>query len=260
MDVMLNTKQMKSMKPSNSQKTADRQTHPESQLAMQVVKHIRRLVEAGKLKPGDKLPPERELARKLKISRASLRSGIGYLAATGVLNVRHGVGAFIADDPPVFAISSFNLIGALHGFQPWQMFETRLILESQLAALAAGRSRKEHQLALAGEVEKLFASLDRPAEFLVHDMNFHRILAQASGNPVLAAIMETLTLAFYRERNKTVEHAKDMREAAEMHKLILKAIRMRDAVKARTLMERHLTASMEAQSVEKHGRRKPSGR
>ena len=58
---------------------------------MQVVNHVRALIESGSLQPGDKIPPERELARSLKISRASLRTGIGYLAAMGVMKIRHGV-------------------------------------------------------------------------------------------------------------------------------------------------------------------------
>ena len=70
--------------------------------AMQVVNHIRSLIENGTLQPGDKIPPEREFARSLKISRASLRTGIGYLAAMGVMKVRHGVGTFVADGPPEF--------------------------------------------------------------------------------------------------------------------------------------------------------------
>ena len=56
----------------------------------QVVNHIRALLEKGELRPGDRIPPERELARTLKISRASLRTRIGYLVAMGVMNVRHG--------------------------------------------------------------------------------------------------------------------------------------------------------------------------
>src|SRR5580692_7682560 len=104
---------------------------------MHVVNHIRSLLENGVLKPGDKIPPEREFARSLKISRASLRTGIGYLAAMGVMRVRHGVGTFVADGPPEFGKASLSLMGALHGFQSWQMFEARIILEGQVAALAA---------------------------------------------------------------------------------------------------------------------------
>jgi DNA-binding FadR family transcriptional regulator len=99
--------------------------------------HIRSLIENGTLQPGDKIPPEREFARSLKISRASLRTGSGYLAAMGVVKARHGVGTFVADGPPEFGKSSFSLIGALHGFQSWQMLKARIILESHVAALAA---------------------------------------------------------------------------------------------------------------------------
>src|SRR6185437_2170651 len=103
---------------------------PEAHLTMQVVNHIRAMLESGTLKPGDKIPPEREFANKLKISRASLRTGIGYLAAIGVMKVRHGVGTFVADGPPEIGKSSIKFMGALHAFQPWQMFEARLLLES----------------------------------------------------------------------------------------------------------------------------------
>ena len=89
---------------------------------MQVVNHITALIEKGTLKPGDKIPPERELARSLKISRASLRAGLGYLAAMGVMKVRHGVGAFVADGPAELGKASLSLMGLLHGFQSWQMF------------------------------------------------------------------------------------------------------------------------------------------
>ena len=114
-----------------------KQDEPDTHRAMQVVNHIRTLVEDGSLQPGDKIPPEREFARALKVSRASLRSGIGQLVAMGVMKVRHGVGTFIADGPPAFGKASVSFMGALHGFQSWQMFETRLILEGNLAALAA---------------------------------------------------------------------------------------------------------------------------
>jgi GntR family transcriptional repressor for pyruvate dehydrogenase complex len=86
---------------------------PNSHRTMYVVNHIHSLIENGTLQPGDKIPPEREFARSLKISRASLRTGIGYLAAMGVMKVRHGVGTFVADGPPEFAKGSLRLIGAL---------------------------------------------------------------------------------------------------------------------------------------------------
>lgn len=223
---------------------------------MQVVNHVRTLLEKGTLQPGDKIPPEREFARELKISRASLRTGIGYLAAMGVMKIRHGVGTFVSDGPPELGKSSLSLMGALHGFQSWQMFEARIILESHLAALAAERGKQEHQAAMAEEVAEMFASLDRPGDYLIHDVMFHRIIAQAAGNPILAAIMETVTSSMYDKRRKTVERATDLRESAEMHREIYRAIRARKPAEARKLMEKHLQLAQAAQGSERPAERK----
>jgi GntR family transcriptional repressor for pyruvate dehydrogenase complex len=233
-----------------------KQDLPDTHRTMQVVNHIRSLIEKGTLQPGDKIPPEREFARELKISRASLRTGIGYLAAMGMMKVRHGIGTFVSDGPAEFGKSSLGLMGALHGFQSWQMFEARLILESNLAALAAERGKEEHHTALAEEVAEIFASIDRPADFLIHDVLFHRIVSQASGNPILAAVMETITSALYDRRRKTAERSTTLRESAEMHRMIYRAIRARDPVEARKLMEQHLRKAQIAQGMERPTARK----
>ncbi len=231
---------------------------PNTHRTMHVVNHIRSLIENGTLQPGDKIPPEREFARTLKISRASLRTGIGYLAAMGVMKIRHGVGTFVADGPPEFGKASLSLMGALHGFQTWQMFEARIILESHLAALAAERGKEEHHAALAEEVAEMFATLDDPANYLIHDLMFHRIVSQASGNPILAALIETITSALYDKRRKTVERSTDRRESAEMHREIYRAIRARKPVEARKLMDQHLRMAQAAQGMERPSERKPS--
>jgi len=233
-----------------------KQDEQDSHRTMHVVNHIRALIENGTLQPGDKIPPEREFARMLKISRASLRTGIGHLAAMGVMKVRHGVGTFVADGPPDFGKASLSLMGALHGFQSWQMFEARIVIESQLAALAAERGKEEHHAAMAEEVAEMFASIEAPGEYLIHDVTFHRVISQASGNPILAAVMETITSALYEDRRKTVEHSTNLRESADMHRDIYRAIRGRNAAEARKLMEQHLQSARDAQGLEKHGERK----
>ena len=229
---------------------------PNSHRTMQVVDHVRALIENGTLQPGDRIPPEREFARTLKISRSSLRTGIGYLAAMGVMKIRHGVGTFVADGPPDLGKGSLSLIGALHGFQLWQMFEARILLECHLAALAAERGREEHHAAMAEEVAEMFASLNSPLDYLIHDVMFHRTIAQASGNPILAAIMETVTSSMYDKRRKTVERATDLRESAEMHREIYRAIRARKTGEASKLMEQHLRMAQTAQGMERPAERK----
>ncbi|WP_158750484.1 FadR/GntR family transcriptional regulator [Acidobacterium sp. S8] len=222
----------------------------ETHLTMQVVNHVRSLIEDGTLHPGDKIPPERDFAKKLKISRASLRAGIGHLAAMGVLNVRHGVGTFVADGPPTLGTEPLALLSVLHGFKPWQMFEARLILESHLAALAAERGRDEHFTALAEEVTEMYATFHEPQEYLIHDMRFHRTIAEAAGNPILAVLMETITAALYEERRRTVERSQSLKQAAEIHREIYRAIRSRNADEARAVMEKHLKLAESAQVKE----------
>lgn len=224
--------------------------------AMQVVEHMRRRIESGALKPGDKIPPERELAQELGISRASLRAGIGYLAAMGVMKVRHGVGTFVADGPPELGRVSLSMMGALHGFQSWQMFEARLTIEGSLAALAAERGTEEHFAQLEDEVEEVFNCLDKPKEYLIHDVLFHRILAQAAGNPILSALMETLTTSLYGDRRHTVDQAIDLLQSAEMHRKILHAVRSHKPAEARALMEEHLRMAQTAHGLEAKVHRK----
>jgi GntR family transcriptional regulator, transcriptional repressor for pyruvate dehydrogenase complex len=221
-----------------------------SQLTMQVVEHVRSLIAKGEVKPGDRLPPERDLARQLKISRSSLRAGIGFLSAMGVLKSRHGAGTFVSSGPPALDSSSLSVLGALHGFLPWQMFEARIVLESSVAALAAERATDEHIAELAEEVAEMYAALADPHEYLIHDVRFHRTIARAAGNPILAALMETITANLYEYRSKTVVKAQDLKESAEMHREIYRAIRSHNPVHARLTMEQHLNLARTAQAAE----------
>ena len=143
------------------------------------------------------------------------------------------------------AVANYGLESAM------QLFEARILLESGLAALAAERGKEEHHAGMAEEVAEMFATLANPSEYLIHDLLFHRIIAQASGNPILAAIMETVTSSMYDQRRKTVEHATDLRESAEMHREIYRAIRARKPVDARKLMEQHLRLAQTAQGLER---------
>jgi GntR family transcriptional regulator, transcriptional repressor for pyruvate dehydrogenase complex len=222
----------------------------ESHLTMQVVNHIRAMIEDGTLKPGEQIPPEREFAQQLKISRASLRTGIGYMAAMGIMKVRHGVGTFIAEGPPEIGKSSLGLLGALHGFKPWQMFEARLLLESKMAALAAERGKEEHFTLLAEEVAEMYATVDDPEEYLIHDVRFHRTIAAASGNPILASLMETITSALYDGRRKTAALSRSLKDSADVHREIYRAIRTRNPAEAHRLMERHIKHAKDAQDAE----------
>jgi GntR family transcriptional repressor for pyruvate dehydrogenase complex len=215
-----------------------------------VVEHVRRLIESGGLKPGDRLPGERDLAHELGVSRPSVRSGLEALESMGVVVSRRGAGTFIADGPPDLGTEPLSLLASLHGFTPAEMFEARLVLEVGIAGLAARHAEGESLAAMAEEVTEMFASLEEPAAFLRHDVRFHRAVAAGCGNRVLAALMEMVAGQFYELRKETVERARNLRDSAEMHRRIFRAIRTRDADAARLAMAEHLESARRAQDLE----------
>ncbi len=96
----------------------------------------------------------------------------------------------------------------------------------------------------------MYASLDDTQAFLIHDIRFHRAVATASGNPILASLVEMVSALFYEHRRKTAQHGRDLKDAAQMHRVIYHAIRARDAKRARSAMSDHLLLAQEAQSLE----------
>jgi GntR family transcriptional repressor for pyruvate dehydrogenase complex len=218
----------------------------------QVVSYVRTQIEQGALRPGDRLPAERDLAVHIGVSRPTVRAGLRALAAIGVVQARHGSGTYIPDGPPALGTDALSFLAALHGFTRDEMYEARRILEVGAAGLAAERATPEQIASLAEEVASMFASMHDPQLFLVHDINFHRTLAAASGNPIVASLVEMVSALYYERRRETAVHAseRDHRDAAEMHRRIYQAIRTHDGESARSLMNAHLIQASHYQAQE----------
>ena len=213
----------------------------------QVVDHISALIAANELHPGDRLPGERDLAVQLGVTRGEVRRGIGYLAALGVLEVRHGVGAFLADTAKGIGHAPLQLLQAIGGFETWQMFEARRALELVIVSLAAERCREGHLAPIAEELAEMFATVQDAKQFLIHDIRFHRAIAQASGNPILASLMDSIAGALYEERQLRAGTLANRQSALQWHRNIYHAIRHHDVEAARSAMNHHLNL---AESVE----------
>jgi GntR family transcriptional repressor for pyruvate dehydrogenase complex len=220
--------------------------------AEEVVTRLREMIHRGELRSGDRLPPERDLAKKLGVSRPTLRAGIRSLSAVGVLKSKQGAGTFVveADASPALDSNPLRLMASLHGFSNAEMFEARLILEMAIAGLAAERATSEHIAALAEELAEMFATLDVPEEYLVHDMRFHQLIAAASGNRIITALMNMVASILFDVRSKTVHRAHDLKESADMHRLIFRAVREGNTESARSAMRDHLLLAQRAQSEE----------
>jgi len=222
-----------------------------------VVRHVRELIVLGKVKPGQKLPTERELVRDIGVSRTSVRAGLQTLAAKGLLVVRHGAGTFVADGPPVLDSEPLSLLAALHGFTRKQMFEARRTLEISIARMAAERATAEQLAAIADTVTSMFATGDDPQAFLVQDIRFHAAVGSASGNPILASVVEMISAMFYEQRRKTADRRRDLRPVADAHWHIYQAIRDREPGRAANLMSEHLIQAERDQQAEEPDEQQP---
>ena len=196
----------------------------------QVITFVREMIAKGELRQGDRLPAERDLSTKLGVSRPTIRAGLRALSAMGVVKSRHGSGTYIPEGPPTLGSEPLRFLAALHGLSRDEVYEARRVLEVSAAGLAAKRASAEHTAVIAEEVASLFASIDDPQEFLVHDIRFHRAVASASGNQIVASLVEMVSALYYEHRRDTAARATDrnLRDAADLHRGIYQAIRKHD--------------------------------
>jgi GntR family transcriptional repressor for pyruvate dehydrogenase complex len=223
-----------------------------------VVRHVRNLIFRGKFKPGQKLPTERELVRDIGVSRTSVRAGLQTLAAKGLLSIRHGAGTFVADGPPMLDSEPLSLLAALHGFTRKQMFEARRVLEVSIARMAAESAAPEHLAGIADAVTGMFATCDDPQAFLLYDIRFHDAVGNASGNPILASVVEMISALFYEQRRRTVDRGGNLRAVADVHWHIYEAIRDREPGRAANLMSEHLIQAEREQQAEESDEQEPA--
>ncbi|MBM2575072.1 FadR family transcriptional regulator [Jannaschia sp. Os4] len=235
-----------SPRPSSSQTLAPFRPIESEKLAAAVIRQIEGLILRGVLRPGDRLPPERDLAERLGVSRPSLREAIADLSSRGLLESRAGSGVYVdAALGQGFAPALIALF-ASHETALDDHVAFRRDLEG-LAAARAARAGSETDLALIdavfGKMEAAAAKGDAEAEARL-DADFHMAIAEASHNAVMLHVMRA-TLGLLREavaRNRAVMFRQRTTGGAllDQHRAINAAIQSRDAEGARGAMEGHL--------------------
>jgi DNA-binding FadR family transcriptional regulator len=210
-----------------------------SAAASVAVEHIQQLVQRGELKPGDRLPSERELARRLGVSRSTLREAIRALVVMNILVPRHGDGTYVSSLEPELLSAPFAFALDTQPALQAHLFEARRVLETACARLAATRISDE-QLA---ELDDLAATVDSDPDALIdRDVELHTAIAHASGNPILLALMGSIgTLALESRRASAVLPGQAARSRRD-HRAIIAALRRRDPDAAAAAMEHHLTS------------------
>ena len=158
---------------------------------MEIVEQIQKLIKEGKLKPGDKLPPERILAKKLGVSRPPLREALSALEILGIIECRGGRGNIIKNsfDPDVLK-QRFKELESEQS--PFELLEARKVVEMQIAGLAAKKALKEDIVAIEESLRKMKDSLSNITKILEYDREFHVNVARAAHNSVLFSMMNYL--------------------------------------------------------------------
>jgi GntR family transcriptional regulator, transcriptional repressor for pyruvate dehydrogenase complex len=196
------------------------------------------------LKPGDVLPPERQLTKSFAVGRSSIREALRMLESQGVIRSVNG-GAFVVADAGNPLESSLRLLFALDGGAGIpDLFELRRILECEAAALAAERRRPEHLEEMDSAIAEMGAALaapDRGADrFIDADLRFHLAVAAATGNRLVLHGMDAIRDVL-RRALLTVYHIPSSPESAVVeHGAIHAAIAAADAALARQQMRKHL--------------------
>ena len=203
-----------------------------------IIEQVRDLMTSGRLKPGDRLPAERELAQTLSVSRSAVREAIRALESLGVVEARAGQGTFVA--PPQRDAITDSLFHARNTQR--KLFEVRRVLEPGLAALAARRATPE-------QVEKMRAILDDQKgkvqarePYMKEDTAFHFQIAEATGNEVLARVAGSLMELLGDTRDASWRIDARPARSLKQHQAILHAIEARNPLVAERRMREHVSS------------------
>ena len=223
---------------------------------MQIVSQIRNLIIQGKLKAGDKLPPERNLAQEFGTSRASIRQALSALEMLGLIESKSGHGNFIRADGAEASIDGELLKELMKAHRPYDIFESRLEIEPTLAALAAARATAEEKKKLEKQVQRLNdlgkklqsqpeKSEQVLEEYMEEDRKFHLLIGRAAHNDVMFMVFSGVNLMIKEAHWKTLKAKAvgiegNLQRYGKEHRAIFNAIRDGKSEIARSRMREHI--------------------
>ncbi len=157
-----------------------------------VVREILKNIKSGELKPGDKLPPERELSKAFGVGRSSIREAVSAMVLVGYFHVTQGKGVFLRDDIPSPHIFNGKLRDVLAAYWILDLIETREHLECSVVRMAAAKAGDKEIQQLREAVDAIRANSADVNRFYESDFDFHMTLAEAAENPVMSSILKMI--------------------------------------------------------------------
>ncbi|MGC0773143.1 MAG: FadR/GntR family transcriptional regulator [Candidatus Acidiferrum sp.] len=212
-----------------------------SRLYEQIVRQVEESIRKGAMKPGDQLPPERELAQQFGVSRTAVREAVKALREKGHVEAYPGRGTFITDGTSHVIRQSLDRmirIGQPEG--SGFLAEVREILEPEIAALAATRADAQDLAAMREPISVMDEARKDSDAFIEADLDFHLALAEAAANPLILSLIDSI-VGLLREQRMRIFLVEGGPERGQYHhKRILEAIEHRDPSGAREAMKAHL--------------------
>jgi DNA-binding FadR family transcriptional regulator len=212
-----------------------------------IMEQIRNAIRRGEMKPGDRLPSERELVERFEASRVSIREALKGLETSGLLTIQVGRGVFVAQiDSNVLSQSLSSVLSLAKGRTVDDLTEARLIFEPSVARLATERITAEEVSALEENIADVDAGIAAGLQVYEKNIEFHSLIAGASHNLSIRLTMVSL-LNVVRERSVELVQENPLytvnnfvRQAGRLHKEIVKALKKRNGQDVYDLIQKDI--------------------
>jgi GntR family transcriptional regulator, transcriptional repressor for pyruvate dehydrogenase complex len=211
-----------------------------SSLSDQIAEKLLFMIRDRKLKPGDMLPPERELAEMMGVSRPTLRGALGALSIMNIIENRQGSGTYVTSLEPEQVIEHLDVIFSINDHTIVELFEARRVIEVGLTGIAAIKVDEEKSIMLLSLCEKSKDLIHDVEAFMQCDLDLHETIMDIADNSFLSLFMKSINKLNLYSRRRTNEflHIREM--AVQAHCEIVNAIIAHDVEKAKLAMQKHL--------------------
>lgn len=220
----------------------------------EVITHILSLIKSEDLKPGQALPGERVLAERFEVGRASIRVALKFLEFIGAVEISVGKGAFVSEKAAShFFIPMMDLLQIVNENPFRDLFETRRVIETKMAELAAQKATPEDIVAMKQALDEMEEDIKQRGTGVSGTDSFHMAIYRASKNIILYNIGMMLQGLMHESRGITLRKPRRRQLSLEEHREILAAIEKRNSILAMELMDKHLSGVERMQQEDSSG-------
>nr|MCU0507216.1 FadR family transcriptional regulator [Anaerolineae bacterium] len=213
---------------------------PKSRLVDRVADKIQRLIVSGQLAPGTRLPPEREFAEQLGVSRPVVREAVHQLIAKGLLESKHGSGTTVREMTRESVVAPLGWLAQSMGATLDHLHAVRVILEGAIVRMAAEQASDEEISELQRIVANMRENTENVEVFVALDAEFHQALAETAHNPLLGVLLDSVRDLMQEVRLEVHRHMAIYATIVPDHEEIIAAVAARNPDAASRAMQRHL--------------------